>query len=100
VRRQVLTPSVVRVKLWTAAGRIVYSDEPRLIGQRFPLGSQDRAALTGHAGHAEVADLQRPENRFERGFGKLLQVDRPVWTPSGRASGGSGRCWLTFTRPA
>jgi two-component system, NarL family, sensor kinase len=84
VRRQVLTPSVVRVKLWTAAGRIVYSDEPRLIGQRFPLGSQDRAALTGHAVHAEVSDLQRPENRFERGFGKLLEVYRPVWTPSGQ----------------
>jgi signal transduction histidine kinase len=84
VRRQVLSPSLVRVKLWTAAGRIVYSDEPRLIGRTFPLGSQDRATLTQHAVHSEVSDLQRPENRFERGFGKLLEVYRPVWTPSGQ----------------
>jgi len=83
VKRQVLSSSLVRVKLWTAAGRIVYSDQPRLIGQTFPLGNQDLAALTGPAVHAEVSDLQRPENRYERGFGKLLEVYRPVWTPSG-----------------
>jgi two-component system, NarL family, sensor kinase len=84
VQRQVLTSSVVRVKLWNAAGRIVYSDEPRLIGRTFPLGSQERAALTHPAVHAEVSDLQRPENRYERGRGKLLEVYRPVWTPSGQ----------------
>lgn len=84
VRRQVLISSVVRVKLWTATGRIVYSDEPTLIGQTFPLGAQDRAALARPTVHAEVSDLSRPENRYERGFGKLLEVYRPVWTPSGQ----------------
>lgn len=84
VRRQVLSSSLVRVKLWTAAGRIVYSDEPRLIGKTFPLGSQEREALARPAVHAEVSDLQRPENRYERGRGKLLEVYRPVWTPSGQ----------------
>jgi signal transduction histidine kinase len=84
VRHQVLSSSLVRVKLWTAAGRVVYSDEPRLIGQTFPLGSQERAALARPAVHAEVSDLQRPENRFERGRGKLLEVYRPIWTPSGQ----------------
>ena len=84
VRHQILSPSVVRVKLWTAAGRIVYSDEKRLIGRTFPLGSQERSALARPAVHAEVSDLQRPENRFERGHGKLLEVYRPVWTPSGQ----------------
>jgi signal transduction histidine kinase len=84
VRRQVLSSSLVRVKLWTAAGRIVYSDEPRLIGQTFPLGSRERAALARPAVHAEVSDLQRPENRYERGRGKLLEVYSPVWTPSGQ----------------
>jgi signal transduction histidine kinase len=33
---------------------------------------------------AEVSDLSRPENAYERGRGKLLEVYRPVWTPSGR----------------
>ena len=84
VRRQVLSSSLVRVKLWTASGRIVYSDEPRLIGQTFPLGSQERAALAHPAVHAEVSNLERPENRFERDRGKLLEVYRPVWTPAGQ----------------
>jgi two-component system NarL family sensor kinase len=86
VRNQVLgsSSSVVRVKLWTATGRIVYSDEPRLIGQTFPLGSQERAALARPSVHAEVSNLERPENRFERGRGKLLEVYRPVWTPDGQ----------------
>ena len=81
VRHQVLSSSVVRVKLWTATGRIVYSDEPRLIGQTFPLGSQERAALARPSVHAEVSNLDRPENKFERGRGKLLEVYRPVWAP-------------------
>ena len=84
VRQQVLSSSIVRVKLWTATGRIVYSDEPRLIGKTFPLGSEERASLARPVVHAEVSDLQRPENRYERGRGKLLEVYRPVWTPSGQ----------------
>ena len=87
VRTRVLGPSfgnLVRVKLWTAAGRIVYSDEPRLIGKTFGLGQEERAAFARPAVHAEVSDLKQPENRFERGHGKLLEVYRPVWTPSGQ----------------
>ena len=84
VRQQVLSSSIVRVKLWTATGRIVYSDESRLIGKTFPLGSEERASLARPVVHAEVSDLQRPENRYERGRGKLLEVYRPVWTPSGQ----------------
>ncbi|MDP9239401.1 MAG: histidine kinase [Actinomycetota bacterium] len=85
VRKQVLGHSVVRVKLWTPQGRVVYSDEPRLIGNTYPLGAEERDALTTPTTQAEVTELQRPENRYERGQGKLLEVYRPVWTPSGQA---------------
>ena len=34
VKAGVLDHSVVRVKIWTADGVIVYSDEPRLVGAR------------------------------------------------------------------
>src|SRR4051794_10313101 len=37
MRTQVLHDPIRRVKLWAPDGRIVYSDEPRLIGDRFPL---------------------------------------------------------------
>jgi two-component system NarL family sensor kinase len=84
VRKQVLGHSVVRVKVWTPQGRIVYSDEPRLIGKTYPLGTDERGALTKPITHAEVTQLQAPENRYERGQGKLLEVYRPIWTPSGQ----------------
>ena len=83
VRDRVLGDAVVRVKLWDADGRIVYSDEPRLIGDAFGLGDDERAVLADPATQAEVSDLDEPENRFERDQGRLLEVYRPVWTPDG-----------------
>jgi two-component system, NarL family, sensor kinase len=35
VRNQVLKGSLVRVKIWASDGTILYSDEARLIGQKF-----------------------------------------------------------------
>jgi two-component system NarL family sensor kinase len=105
----VLGHRVVRVKLWSSDGRVVYSDEPRLIGSRFPLDGDERAALRDGRALAQVSDLSKPENRFERAFGdQLLEVYHPVKTPAGtpllfetylRVSGlaASGRAvWLAF----
>jgi two-component system, NarL family, sensor kinase len=80
-----LSDSVVRVKLWDSAGRILYSDEPRLIGSTYTLGEDDREALESTRTDAEVSDVQAPENRYEAAAGKLLEVYRAVWTPSGEA---------------
>lgn len=83
VRDAVLGDAIVRVKLWDADGRIVYSDDDRLVGRVFPLGEDEAAVLEHPATEAEVSDLDRPENVYERGQGKLLEVYRPVWTPDG-----------------
>jgi len=83
VRSRVLSDSVVRVKVWTPQGRIIYSDESRLVGMSFPLDDSALAVLATPQTRAEVSDLRAPENRFERSQGKLLEVYRPVWTPSG-----------------
>src|SRR5207253_992139 len=45
VRNKVLSPRTVRVKIWSEEGRILYSDDTPLVGQRFPLGSSERAGL-------------------------------------------------------
>jgi two-component system NarL family sensor kinase len=74
---------MARVKIWTAGGTVLYSDEPRLTGQTFPLNGDSRAALSSPRTEADITDLSRPENRFERGQGQLLEVYRPVWTPDG-----------------
>jgi signal transduction histidine kinase len=81
IRAHVLGESIVRVKIWDPTGLILYSDAPALIGQRFPLGAEERDVLTHPVVRADVSDLSAPENRLERGQGKLLQVYRPMWTP-------------------
>jgi two-component system, NarL family, sensor kinase len=83
VRSRVLSDSVARVKLWSPDGTILYSDEKRLVGRQFPLDDGARSALSEPATRAEVTDLSRPENEFERDQHKLLEVYRPVWTPNG-----------------
>jgi signal transduction histidine kinase len=82
VRSSVLRGSLVRVKIWTEDGTIVYSDEPRLIGERFELGEDELEIFTSDEQGAEVSDLSEPENRFETDS-KLLEVYLRTETPSG-----------------
>lgn len=72
--------SLVRVKIWTPQGRIVYSDEHRLIGSNYVLGGDEQEAIADHQAAAEISDLTAPENRFERGQGPMLEVYLPIWT--------------------
>jgi signal transduction histidine kinase len=83
VQERVLGERVVRVKLWSREGRVLYSDEPRLIGSRLPLEPSKQAVLTSGRTRAELSDLSGPENRFERGQGDLYEVYLPVRAPDG-----------------
>ena len=85
VRTRILSDSsVVRVKIWDRSGDIVYSDEPRLIGARYAIPADEQDEFMSTTIDAEVSDLSKPENRFERSFGKLLEVYAGLTTPSGR----------------
>ena len=84
VRARVLGGRIVRVKIWDPIGQILYSDDRALIGARFPLSADERAAVTTRQVSAEVTDLSGAENRDERQFGKLLQVYQGVHTRTGR----------------
>ena len=111
VRPHVVSGSIVRVKLWTPDGRIVYSDEPRLVGARYDLGDEEHDVLRAGGVEAEVSDLSRPENRYERPARKLLEVYLPVHTPDGHrllfetylryrsVSAGARTVWLAFLPP-
>lgn len=75
---------VIRVKIWSRQGKILWSDEPRLIGDRFALGEEELAAMRAGRTNAEVSDLAKPENRFERNYEKLLEVYLPIRGPGGQ----------------
>ena len=83
VQGQILGESVVRVKIWARDGTILYSDEPRLIGQRFALGEEEAELFETGGSDAELSDLAEPENRFERQEGKLLEAHTVIRTPDG-----------------
>src|SRR4051794_23772636 len=83
VRRSILGGQVVRVKIWNAKGQVVYSDEHRLIGHTYGLGSEEREALEHQTVDAELSNLSEPENRFERKQKKLLEVYQGVHAPDG-----------------
>jgi signal transduction histidine kinase len=84
IRDSVLSEPIVRVKLWDAEGRIVYSDEPRLIDQKFQLGEDEEHTLRHGGPDAEVSDLNEPENQYERDQGKLLEAYTQVHGPDGQ----------------
>jgi two-component system NarL family sensor kinase len=83
VRDHVLSTSIVRVKIWGRDGTILYSDEPRLIGRTFELGDDELEAFSDDAVHAEVTDLDEPENVYEENGGKLLEAYRQLSLPDG-----------------
>jgi two-component system, NarL family, sensor kinase len=74
MHKRVITPEVARVKIWNAEGKILYSDEPRLIGKRYPLGADELQTLRSEKPTTEVTDLSQPENVYERGMGDLTSV--------------------------
>lgn len=83
VRQSVLRGSLVRVKIWSGDGTILYADEPRLIGQRFELDPDKLTVLAGGDGKADVSDLSEPENRYETDNAKLLEVYQRTQLPNG-----------------
>ena len=85
VRDRVLGDQVVHVKLWSTVGTVLYSDETALVGQRFTLDDEQQSALEQPRTRAEISSLDRDENTLDRSAGsKLVEVYRPVWTPSGQ----------------
>jgi hypothetical protein len=81
VRNYVLNDSVARVKIWNPLGTIVYSDEARLIGANRALTGDKLEALRSKRVLSKTSDPSEPENRFERGLGKLLEVNQRIITP-------------------
>jgi two-component system NarL family sensor kinase len=76
-------PPIKRVKIWAADGTVLYSDAPQLIGQKFDLGDEEREILEKGGAVAELSDLSKPENQYERQYDKLLEAHTPIRTPNG-----------------
>jgi signal transduction histidine kinase len=77
---------LVRVKVWDARGRVIYSNNPQQIGRRFPIDGELRTALSGRRA-MDVSHLNRSENVGDRrGHDTLLETYVPMRS-SGRVIG-------------
>jgi signal transduction histidine kinase len=68
----------VRVKVWDRNATVLWSDEPRLIGQRFPDNDELREALAGEVS-VEIKTLAGREHAYERAsYTTLAEVYVPI----------------------
>ena len=73
-------PEVVRVKVWDRDATVVWSDEPRLIGQRFVDNDELKEALAGEVS-VEVKTLGGREHAYERpSYTTLAEVYVPIFS--------------------
>jgi signal transduction histidine kinase len=70
-------PDVLRVKLYDREMHVVWSDEPRLLGARFPENAELREALSGRT-TAHLQQARRIENVYERAFGSFVELYIPL----------------------
>ncbi|MFJ9587199.1 sensor histidine kinase [Streptomyces acidicola] len=75
---------VVRVKVWTRQGDVLYSNGGHATGMSFPLNDNVRRTIDRGAGRAVVTDLSAPEHITElRHGGRLVEVYVPLNLASG-----------------
>src|SRR5215831_2987852 len=74
----VMMPEIVRVKVYDAAMRVIWSDEARLIGTTFTDNPQLVEALAGHTTVNLETGQRKEENVFERDENQLVEVYVPI----------------------
>ncbi len=89
---------LARIKIWSAAGRIVYSDDHALIGHR--LGADDDDLHDALAGHPDPAELVTPaphtETASEVGLGRLVEVYVPLRFSHSGPPAGAFEIYLSY----
>lgn len=89
LRGRPLGEDLVRIKVWSPDGRIIYSSDERQIGRTYILNPELKAALSDPDNvHAELSSLSKSENLLEReGFARLLEVYVPIRQQDGSVVG-------------
>lgn len=72
---------IIRIKVYNPEMRVIWSDEPRLLGTRFPENSDLAEALRGET-VAHLETNQKAENIYERQFDETVEMYVPLWFTS------------------
>jgi two-component system, NtrC family, sensor histidine kinase HydH len=84
--RTLANTEVLRVKVYGPDMRVIWSDEPRLRGEHFTDNDNLRRALRGET-VAHLEQVSRPENVYEHGFGRTVELYVPVALSAGSTPG-------------
>ena len=84
VKSRMAGDTIQRIKVWNAAGRILYSDDAEQIGLHFPLDKDDLNALRTGSVDSDISNLDKSENVYDRGFGESLEVYAGARDTSGK----------------
>ena len=76
--------SVFEIRLWDKSGRIVYSEDPKLIGHTFPLPDEAQEVLDGGDVPANLQTQSDEVNSPSAENGELVEVYVPVTAPDGQ----------------
>jgi putative nucleotidyltransferase with HDIG domain len=78
VHTNIMQQHIVRVRIWGSDGTLIYSDQNKQVGERFPIEDELADALGGTIG-MDVSKLDKAENQDERQqFDRLLEVYVPL----------------------
>ena len=75
---------IFRIKVWTADGRVVYSDDKSLIGKTFELAAPVKQSIATGAPFVDVTMADDAENQFEGAPSRQLEVYMPFRLSDGR----------------
>lgn len=74
LREKLADGSIRHIKLWSADGTVLWSDQSTIVGKRFRMSSEVRELFGTRKVTAEISPLERAENTQERAEGRLLEV--------------------------
>ena len=77
VDRLLSAKDIVRVKVWNKEMVVVWSDNQRLIGQKFPNNNQLKEAFDGKT-ISELVMTNKPEQKYEQSYKRLLELYIPI----------------------
>lgn len=82
-----LAPEIVRFKVYSPAGVVLWSDDKRLVGKTFVDNEELQKALRGDV-VADVSSLAKPENIFEQEtVQRAVEVYVPIYSTGGELLG-------------
>lgn len=74
MRNRMKDGSIAHMKIWTAQGKVLWSDVKSLVGRTFPLEDEVDGLFGTDQVSAHVSELTKEENAAERPEGPLLEV--------------------------